>query len=183
MQLCLCCPATMKLLTVSGVQNVKACPLGRYDPTDSESEAESEAGEEMLLGTHRFLESSLRSDGGSSNGDSQGSDGESDSDVGATRGSVNISSERLLSMHAVASQDSMQKSCYAEHGTCKARVKKALHSPVCSCRCRVPFQTLLRVVMAFWMLSKRGQDTVLWSIQKEDPGSKKDWYIEGGVWK
>ena len=105
------------------VQNVKACPLGRYDPTDSESEAESEAGEEMLLGTHRFLESSLRSDGGSSNGDSQGSDGESDSDVGATRGSVNISSERLLSMHAVASQDSMQKSCYAEHGTCKARVK------------------------------------------------------------
>ena len=99
------------------------------------------------------------------------------------RGSVNLTLERLQSMHAVATNASADASQFAQNGKSKERVKKALHNPACSCACKMPFKVLLRVAVTFWLLTKQAQDTVLWSIQKEDPGSgsKKDWYIEGGL--
>lgn len=96
------------------------------------------------------------------------------------RGRVEISSHRLECMHGVASnKDRGSVSKYAKNGFSKARLKSALRTPKCECRCRVPLRSLLRVCIAFWMLTKGGQDTVLWTIQQEYPGSKKDWYIEG----
>lgn len=106
------------------------------------------------------------------------SDESSVSDDEGGRGSVNLTLQRLQSMHAVGSNKG-DSSKFSKHGASKTRVKKALHNPVCSCRCKVPFQTLLRVCLAFWMLNKQAQDTVLWSLQREHPGSKKDWHIEG----
>ena len=98
------------------------------------------------------------------------------------RGSVNMTLQRLQSMHAVATC-SEKTSKYAENGRCKTRIRKSVANPICQCHCNLPLHTLFRVCVAFWCLTKQGQDTVLWTIQRENPGSgsKKDWFIEGQV--
>lgn len=121
---------------------------------------------------------------GSSTGSSTDSDGTSDSsddDTAYERGRVDISVQRLQSMHAVASNKSRSKSKFAKNGRSKSRIKEALEKPACKCKCKVAMHLLLRVCLAFWFLTKEGQDTVLWTIQTENPGSgtKKDWFIEG----
>ena len=104
----------------------------------------------------------------------------SSSDDVAEFGKVEIWTQRLQSMHAVSSNKSTGPlSKYSKNGRSKTRVKHALENPKCSCACSVPLRTLLRVCLTFWLLTKRGQDSVLWTIQQEHPGSKRDWYIEG----
>ena len=109
--------------------------------------------------------------------------GSSSEDDGVVeRGRVDITSQRLQSMHAVATYDkSAQLSTYATNGRSKQRCREALQQPICKCRCFIPLQVLLRVAIAFWMLNKQGQDSILWSIQCENAGGsdKKDWFIEG----
>ena len=116
------------------------------------------------------------SDSDSSYSDSSGSDDVSE----CGKGKVEISTQRLQSMHAVSSNKrtgSLSK--YAKNGRSKTRVKSALDHPKCECACTVPLRTLLRVCLAFWLLTKCAQDSVLWTIQQEHPGSKREWYIEG----
>lgn len=85
-------------------------------------------------------------------------------------------------MHGVTpSGKKIQESKFAKHGRSKLRIKTAIANPVCQCQCRVPLSQLLRLCIAFWLLGKSGQDSVLWTIQHETAGhgSKKDWFIEG----
>lgn len=104
-----------------------------------------------------------------------------DDDTAYERGRVDISVQRLQSMHAVASNKARSTSKFSKNGRCKSRIKEVLDKPACKCKCKVGMQLLLRVCLAFWLLTKEGQDTVLWTIQTENPGSgtKKDWFIEG----
>ena len=95
---------------------------------------------------------------------------------------MDLTSQRLQSMHAVATNGkSKSMSKYSTNGSSKQRIRKAVEKPICTCQCAVPFRIVLRVAVAFWLLTKQGQDTVLWTIQHENPGngSKKDWFIEG----
>lgn len=100
---------------------------------------------------------------------------------GYMRGRVDMNLQYLQSFHAVASNKKKVTSKYSANGRSKTRVKHALENPVCSCRCTMPLQVLLRVCMAFWLLTKSAQDSVLWNIQQSNPGSgsKRDWFIEG----
>ena len=125
---------------------------------------------------------SADSDGSATSGDSGDASSSGSDDDGCVRGRVDISCQRLQSMHAVASnKDVSTPSKYAGNGKSKTRIQDCLKHPKCKCKCSVPFALLLRVCVAFWLLTKRGQDTVLWTIQQEEPGtgSKRDWFIEG----
>lgn len=73
---------------------------------------------------------------------------------------------------------------FATRGSSKERVVEALRNPRCECknRCRVPLRTLLKVVVAFWMLTKPTQDSLLWSLQHEAGSNKrKEWFIQGSA--
>ena len=128
----------------------------------------------------RSDDSSNTSESSSSDSDLDSSDSGGDSSVEMTRGRVDISSQQLQSMHAVASNRDSTMSEYAKNGRSRTRIKDAIGHPACTCRCVLPYQLLLRVCIAFWALTKKGQDTVLWSIQQEEEeSSKRDWFIEG----
>ena len=114
--------------------------------------------------------------------DSESSSSETSSDDGGERGRVDLTSQRLQSMHAVATNSKVKSmSKYSTNGSSKQRIRKAVEKPICTCQCVVPLRIVLRVALAFWLLTKQGQDTVLWTIQHENPGNgaKKDWFIEG----
>ena len=176
-----------------------SCALGRYDPTSSSECPRCNTVVVALPAMWKLrnkssyqrvklrmdCDSTGSSDAESSTGsptDSNGASGSSDDDDTAyERGRVDISVQRLQSMHAVASNKSRSISKFARNGRSKSRIKDALENPPCKCRCKVGLQLLLRVCLTFWLLTKEGQDTVLWTIQTENPGSgtKKDWFIEG----
>ena len=119
----------------------------------------------------------LRSEDSESGTPSTSSDNE-DGDL-PKKGHVDLTLKQLEAMHAVASNLNKDESTYATHGKSETRIKEALRNPICKCRCKIPMQLLLKICLAFWMLSKQGQDTVLWTIQHEHPGTKKDWYLGG----
>lgn len=123
--------------------------------------------------------SELGSELGSESSDD--SDGSDDDAAGYTRGRVDMNLQYVQSFHAVASNKRKVLSKYASNGRSKTRVREALEKPLCKCQCKIPLHLLLRVCMAFWLLSKSAQDTVLWNIQQSNPGSgsKRDWFIEG----
>lgn len=125
-------------------------------------------------------ESSAVSDSDASELDDSSTDESTDSNH-HERGSVDLTSQRLQSMHAVSSNVKKSVSTYAANGRSKTRIKNRLAHPICKCRCALPLRAVLKVALAFWMLTKQGQDSVLWAIQRENPGnsSKKDWFIEG----
>lgn len=160
-------------------------PLPRYDPTESSSE---EPASEQLVCKKKLKLVALRMSDGetsavsdvdlSSDGASgSASDPEADE---VERGSVDLTLQHLQSMHAM-SRRQRELSTYATSGKSQKRVYQRLKNPICKCRCRVPFQALLKICVCFWMLSKQGQDSVLWAIQTEHPGTgcKKDWFIGG----
>ena len=170
--------------------------LGRYDPSSSEYDS-GKLGCNCGLcagipGTVRNSQQIVkpRTPSSSSNDamsvsemtDSESSSSGTSSDDGGERGRVDLTSQRLQSMHAVATNGKAKSmSKYSTNGSSKQRIRKAVEKPICTCQCAVPFQIVLRVAVAFWLLTKQGQDTVLWTIQHENPGngSKKDWFIEG----
>lgn len=102
---------------------------------------------------------------------------ESESDEGG--GTVSLTLERLESLHALASLPGSEVSSFAEHGMSKDRIRGALRHPSCSCRCTMPAKTLAAICKCFWRLSKTAQDCLLWSIQTEARGNRKQWSMQG----
>ena len=158
-------------------------PLPRYDPTESSSE---EPASEQLVWKLKLValrmsdgETSAVSDVDLSSDGASGSASDPEADE-VERGSVDLTLQHLQSMHAM-SRRQRELSTYATSGKSQKRVYQRLKNPICKCRCRVPFQALLKICVCFWMLSKQGQDSVLWAIQTEHPGTgcKKDWFIGG----
>lgn len=111
--------------------------------------------------------------------DYSGSDTDTDtSESECGIGEIDITLERLQSLC-----DYPQKpvsSEYAKHGLSKRRMKVAVSSPICPCKCTMPLRLLAQLCLAFWVLSKSKQDAVLWSIQHESGDQrKKRWYLAG----
>ncbi|CAL1173955.1 unnamed protein product [Cladocopium goreaui] len=127
--------------------------LQRYDPTSSEQNGSDSA--------------------------ASATDGETDSDTSdAGHAKVDLTIERLQSLHNSMTTKNTEMSEFATRGSSKERVVEALRNPRCECknRCRVPLRTLLKVVVAFWMLTKPTQDSLLWSLQHEAGSNKrKEW--------
>ena len=125
----------------------------------------------------------LRSAPGSDSSSSYGSDSESGASS-CTSGSsdggfacVDLTYERLVSLQPHVPKTS---TVYSKGGASSKRVKHALKHPVCQCACKVPFNILLRICLAFWALVKNDQDSLLWSIQHESGQQKrKQWFLQG----
>ena len=100
----------------------------------------------------------------------------SGSDDGGTN-VVDLTLDRLQSLHAGGSVDKAYLSEYAQKGMSGKRVKKSLQKPCCSCRCRMPVMLLHKICVAFWTLCKQSQDSLLWEIQQCP--KKKRWYMAG----
>ena len=114
----------------------------------------------------------------SSSMDSTDSDGSSDTEEHQGRGCIDLTLDRLQSMHAVSSAYRHDRSSYSANGRCKDRIKEAVKNPICACQCRVNLITLMKICLTFWLLSKDGQDSVLWAIQRGS-ARKNMWHIEG----
>ena len=139
---------------------------------------------QLLLSLSQVLRSG-DDEASTSSGSYESDSGDSDESSGeGERGFVDITLQRLQSVHAVASNYQVGDSTYSRHGRSKKRIAHALKYPLCRCLCQVPLRLVLGVCMGFWLLSKQGQDSVLWSLQHENEGKgkKKDWYIEGLIW-
>ena len=126
---------------------------------------------------------SIRNDDANSTTDSDGetsSESSAHDDAGTDR-RVDLTYERIQSMHGDTNtvlKENMSE--YAKHGSSKERVVQALRRPCCNCKCRVPATLLMKVVMAFWLLNKTTQDSLLWSLQHEaGVNKKKKWFISG----
>lgn len=93
---------------------------------------------------------------------------------------VDLTLERLQSLQSLGIPNDVEQSVYAKSGGAKDRVVQALRDPCCECKCRVPLQIMIKIAMAFWTLSKKAQDGLLWSLQHEAGNTwKKKWYIQG----
>lgn len=109
-----------------------------------------------------------------------GSEDESD-DAGTGTGYVELTLNRLESLHANGTVPTSQLCQYAKHGVSAKRVKRSVAKPCCQCMCKLPIKILYRLCIAFWTLTKQSQDACLWNIQNESGGNakKKRWYLEG----
>ena len=126
-----------------------------------------------------------RNDEAATDSSSTGESGDDDSDHSpfvSGPAHVDLTLERLQSLTSMipTNEPTEEMSSYAKTGSSKSRVAGALENPVCTCRCRVPLGILLKVVVAFWLLSKPTQDALLWSLQHEaGTNKKKQWFIQG----
>lgn len=181
--------------------------LRRYDPTSSESEETlfcilklSDLKQVFAclcdcVSCHALLsivptgpaalprnESAATTDSRSSHaGDSDEDSDDSDhSPLASGPAHVDLTLERLQSLHSTESTED-SSSYYAKAGRSKTRVVGALNNSICKCQCRLPLGILLKVVVAFWLLTKSTQDALLWSLQHEaGTHKKKQWFIAGG---
>lgn len=124
-----------------------------------------------------IFQTSFRSDGDSDDYSEESSESDGhDETVSSGKGMIDLTLERLESMHAVATSRREDMSEAAEHGQSAERVRDVVNRPRCGCKCRVPFQLLLRICVCFWCLTKSAQDTILWSLQQGEE-KKKDWHM------
>lgn len=94
---------------------------------------------------------------------------------------VDLTLQRLQSLQGMTTADG-DPSSFSRNGASRERLADAIKNPCCKCRCKIPLGVLLKIVAAFWMLSKPTQDALLWSLQHEaGPKKKKEWYIAGVV--
>lgn len=120
------------------------------------------------------LRSSAESDADSS--EDSCSDDCSDSESCVTRPAVvDLTLERIQSLQ---SNPDDGDSVFSRSGSSKSRVVDALRNPCCKCRCQVPLGILMKLVTAFWSLSKTMQDGLLWSLQAGQH-KKRQWFIQG----
>lgn len=126
---------------------------------------------------------SIRNDDANSTTDSDGetsSESSAHHDSGTAR-HVDLTYGRLQSMHSQTNtvlEGDMSE--YAKSGSSKERVHEALRRPCCNCKCRVPAKILMKIVLAFWLLNKPTQDSLLWSLQHEaGVNRKKQWFLSG----
>ena len=109
----------------------------------------------------------------------------SDSDAGSeaeklTSDVVELSLQRLQSLHATEKGSCHEvKNKYANHGMSTSRLKNVLKNPPCQCRCSLPVRVLIMITQAFWRLTKRTQDSLLWSLQHEVGPGRKRWSMQG----
>lgn len=94
-------------------------------------------------------------------------------------GSVDLSHQRLQSLHAHGSVPKKDLDAYAKRGMSAKRIKTSVHQPRCHCLCKIPVKILYQICLAFWTLTKNSQDSCLWSIQNESHEKKKRWYMAG----
>lgn len=100
---------------------------------------------------------------------------------------VSITLAGLEAFHGIATGRELEGKCsssFSENGMAPSRVKHALRSPSCNCKCSMPYQLLLKVCCAFWSLTKAAQDSILWSLQSAGDRHGKRYYdIEGWMWE
>ena len=94
---------------------------------------------------------------------------------------VDLTLERLQSLHAHGHLSKKKLSGYAKKGMSGTRVKKLLERPVCECACKLPIKILFKICVCFWQLTKTTQDGLLWGLQHEAGCGKKTWHIQGQV--
>lgn len=111
---------------------------------------------------------------------SESESGTDDNDDSDTYPIVDLTYERLQSLHATGRVNKHELSDYAKRGMKGTRVKKAVLQPRCECMCKMPIKLLYRICIAFWTLTKPTQDSLLWSIQTESGNQKrKRWHLAG----
>lgn len=93
---------------------------------------------------------------------------------------IDLTYERLQSLHSHGTIPKKELSDYAKRGVSSSRIKGAVNKPCCTCMCRLPVKLLYKICLAFWTLTKSSQDALLWSIQHESGNQqKKRWYMAG----
>lgn len=129
-----------------------------------------------------FLPSDLQPRTGNSEDESNSSSEDSSSSevLHAASGVVDLTLQRLQSLHAVENESNLEPGGeYVTGGLSKARCKKVLEQPRCPCKCTMPLRVLMMLCQAFWHLNKTTQDSLLWSIQMEAGSGKKKWALQG----
>ena len=105
---------------------------------------------------------------------------DSDSDSNSGEAIIDLTLQRLQSLHAMGSVSKKDLTEYAKKGISASRVKSAILEPRCNCMCKMPIKVLYHLCVAFWTLTKQSQDSLLWSIQHEAGGHRrKRWYMAG----
>lgn len=93
---------------------------------------------------------------------------------------IDLTYERLQSLHAHGTIPRKELGDYAKRGVSSSRIKAAVNKPCCTCMCKLPVMILYKLCIAFWTLTKSSQDALLWSIQHESGNQeKKRWYMAG----
>lgn len=111
-------------------------------------------------------------------------DSDDDGNLSYEASNVSLTLARLQSFHGVATEEvdeDATKNVYSRNGRDKRRIKKACESPQCSCQCKVPYQVMVKICVAFWALAKAAQDAILWSLQSTGRG-KRYYDFEGWTW-
>ena len=106
------------------------------------------------------------------------SDSDSGSESSGTDTCIDLSLERLQSLHTLGTVPKKQLGDYAKSGVSTKRIKAAATRPQCSCMCKLPVKVLYHLCIAFWTLAKPSQDSVLWEIQ-QGSSRKKRWFLGG----
>ena len=101
------------------------------------------------------------------------SDSESESSSATANATIDLTLERLQSLHASGSINKRDLTTYAKRGISTKRIKSAVLRPRCDCACKMPVKLLYSICVAFWTLAKPSQDSLLWSIQNESGDSRK----------
>ena len=123
---------------------------------------------------------------------SSGSNDESTSISGSESGSdsscgdaiIDLTLERLQSLHTAGTVAKGDLTEYAKTGMSSRRIKEAVTNPKCTCFCKMPIKVLYQLCVAFWTLTKPSQDSLLWALQHESGNrKKKQWYLAGQLGK
>ena len=130
-----------------------------------------------LLSSHPDL--NPRSSSGASTSMSE-SGTDSDNDGCSADPIIDLTYERLQSLHANGTVCTKDLTEYAKRGISGRRIKSAVLHPQCRCMCKMPVKVLYHLCVAFWTLTKPTQDSLLWGIQNESGKQKrKRWYLAG----
>eukprot|EP00435_Cladocopium_sp_Y103_P069103 s569_g32.t1 len=157
-------------------------PLQRWD-CDADSDVEGGGLKRYDSTSSSCSDASGSESAGPSSTESYTSMSESDSgsDDGGGTGNVDLTQERLQSLHALGKVPKKELTQYAKRGLSAKRVKSAVMKPCCNCMCKLPIKLLYNLCVSFWTLTKQGQDSCLWTIQNECGGNlkKKRWFMAG----
>lgn len=106
------------------------------------------------------------------------SDSDSGSEPSCSPKSIDLTLDRLQSLHAMGSITKKELTDYGKKGISTTRIKSVATKPQCRCMCKIPVKVLYHLCVAFWTLAKPSQDSLLWSIQQGSPRKKK-WFLGG----
>lgn len=116
--------------------------------------------------------------GSDENGDESGESDDSSSSSCSSASTLRVANKmRNLNLNQVLSMDTgndADESQSALNGKSHERIKQALKKPCCKQRCKrhLNFKMVLSFCVAFWSLSKSGQDCLLLGFKREKHHSK-----------